>query len=78
MVQTSQNTVMEVEDRYMDDIDFSNACREFYINRKRVTEDFKEEVDKREQQKSTEDQNKPKSFMDSAMEKLRKEMVSCY
>lgn len=76
MVKTS-GEAMEEQDHYFASIDFSNACREFYINRQKVTEHFKEEIGKKEESKKTEEKSdKPKCFMDSAMNRLRHEMVS--
>lgn len=75
MVKTS-GQAMEDQDHYYASIDFSNACREFYMDRQRVTESFKEEMGKQEENKKTEGKTeKPKCFMDSAMDKLRKEMA---
>ncbi|OWF38135.1 uncharacterized protein LOC110466625 [Mizuhopecten yessoensis] len=71
MVKTS-GQAMEEQDHYYASIDFSNACREFYMDRQRVTKSFKEEMGK---QKTEEKKDKPKCFMDSAMDKLRREMA---
>ncbi|XP_060070327.1 uncharacterized protein LOC132550300 [Ylistrum balloti] len=74
MVKTS-GQAMEEQDHYYASIDFSNACREFYMDRQRVTENFKEEMGKQEIKKTEEKSDKPKCFMDSAMDKLRREMA---
>ena len=64
--------------KYTEGIDFSNACREFYMNRVKATEGFKKQMkDNSENIESRKPEAVPmkKSSIESAMEKLRHEMV---
>jgi len=64
----------EKDDGYTKAIDFSNACREFYINRKKLTENFKEDMEKHEK-RPPDEENKNQSPVSLAMDKLKREMV---
>lgn len=71
-VVTDNNHVTKVDDKYMDSIDLSNACREFYQTRKMATEAVKEKLS---ESGRTRTQTK-KTSIDIAMETLRNEMAS--
>jgi hypothetical protein len=64
------------DDHYTAAIDFSNACREFYINRVKATESFKEQMREEEKTKEAPTHQRKRSSIDIAMETLRKEMVN--
>lgn len=72
----SKNSLSVPDDHYSAAIDFSNACREFYINRVRATESFKEQMKEEEKSKEQKPLQRKRSSIDIAMETLRKEMVS--
>ena len=68
-------------DKYTEGIDFSNACREFYMNRVKATDSFKKKMNANsENVESIQPEAVPrkKSSIESAMEKLRHEMVIIY
>ena len=58
-----------VQDDYTASIELSNACREFYRNRVKATENFKQNIGNN---KAT---TYRRTSIDDAMEKLRNEMV---
>lgn len=72
----SKNNLSVPDDHYSAAIDFSNACREFYIIRVRATESFKEQMKEEEKSKEQKPVQRKRSSIDIAMETLRKEMVS--
>lgn len=72
----SKNSLCVPDDHYTAAIDFSNACREFYINRVRATESFKEQMKEDEKSKEQKPLQRKRSSIDIAMETLRKEMAS--
>lgn len=59
-----------VQDDYTASIELSNACREFYRNRVKATENFKQNLG------SSKTAGYRRTSIDDAMEKLRNEMVS--
>ena len=65
-------------DKYTEGIDFSNACREFYMNRVKATESFKKKMNTNSESRKPEAVPRKKSSIESAMEKLRHEMVIIY
>lgn len=71
----NKNLLSVPDDHYSAAIDFSNACREFYINRVRATESFKEQMKEEEKSKHERPLQRKRSSIDIAMETLRKEMV---
>lgn len=66
------NYMTKADDKYMDSIDLSNACREFYQTRKRAAEEVKEKLANSGRNRSS----KKKTSIDVAMETLRNEMAS--
>ncbi|XP_062589691.1 uncharacterized protein LOC134251308 [Saccostrea cucullata] len=72
----NNNYLSVPDDHYSAAIDFSNACREFYINRKKATESFKEQMKEEEKSKQEKVLQRKRSSIDVAMETLRKEMAS--
>ena len=71
----------DVINKYTEGIDFSNACREFYMNRVKTTESFKKKMNANSENMETrkaEAVPRKKSSIESAMEKLRHEMVIIY
>nr|XP_022317690.1 uncharacterized protein LOC111120928 [Crassostrea virginica] len=72
----NKNLLSVPDDHYSAAIDFSNACREFYINRVRATESFKEQMKEEEKSKHERPLQRKRSSIDIAMETLRKEMAS--
>ena len=58
-----------VQDDYTASIELSNACREFYTNRLKATESFKQNLG------SSRATGYRRTSIDDAMEKLRSEMV---
>ena len=63
----------EEEMKYIENIEFSNACREFYYTRLSATENFLQDIEN-DNEKSK--KRKTSNSIDNAMEKLRREMVS--
>ncbi|KAK3091284.1 hypothetical protein FSP39_018632 [Pinctada imbricata] len=61
------------DEKYIKDIAFSNACRQYYYTRLEATENFCQDVKNDESKSQT---RKVTTSIDSAMEKLRKEMAS--
>lgn len=68
---TDNNHLTKADDKYMDSIDLSNACREFYQTRKRAAEVVKEKLANSGRHRSC----KKTTSIDVAMETLRTEMV---
>ncbi|OWF38136.1 uncharacterized protein LOC110466649 [Mizuhopecten yessoensis] len=70
---------MSGSDKYTASIEFSNACREFYIKRVKATENLKDQIriksDIETKQRMPKSQQ-PASSIESAMDKLRREMAS--
>ena len=67
--------------KYTEGIDFSYACREFYMNRVKETESFKKKMNPNSEHvesRKPEAVPRKKSSIESAMEKLRHEMVIIY
>ncbi|KAL4237140.1 hypothetical protein ACF0H5_005520 [Mactra antiquata] len=60
-------------DDYTASIELSNACREFYRNRVQATEHFKQSMSCRN---NNVNENKKRTTIDDAMDKLRSEMAS--
>lgn len=69
---TDNNHLTKADDKYVEYIDLSNACREFYQTRKRAAEEVKEKLANSGRHRST----KKKTSIDVAMETLRTEMAS--
>lgn len=69
---TDNNHLTKADDKYMDSIDLSNACREFYQTRKRAAEVVKEKLANSGRQRTC----KKTTSIDVAMETLRTEMAS--
>lgn len=63
-------------DDYTASIELSNACREFYRNRVKATEHFKQSMNSRHKTESV--QNNKRTSIDDAMDKLRNEMVCVF
>lgn len=63
-------------DDYTASIELSNACREFYRNRVKATEHFKQTMNSRHITESV--QNNKRTSIDDAMDKLRNEMVCVF
>ena len=74
LVVTDNNYLTGADDKYMESIDLSNACREFYQSRKRAAEAVKEKLSNSGRQRTT----KQKTSIDTAMETLRNEMVRTF
>jgi hypothetical protein len=68
---TDNNHLTKADDKYMDSIDLSNACREFYQTRKRAAEVVKEKLANSGRPRTC----KKTTSIDVAMETLRTEMV---
>jgi len=64
----------DTSDDYTAAIELSNACREFYRNRVKATESFKQTMNNRNNT-ATLTQTK-RTTIDDAMDRLRNEMVS--
>lgn len=64
----------DVSDDYTAAIELSNACREFYRNRVKATENFKQTMNSRNNTATL--SNTRRTTIDDAMDKLRNEMVS--
>jgi len=62
-------------DKYVADIEFSNSCRQFYISRLKATEVFKHSV---HSACGNDSHQKHTTSIDSAMTRLRNEMVGTY
>lgn len=62
------------EDEYEANIDFSNACRDYYLSRVEATETFKKGMKKDEVAKVS--RSRRRSTIDDKMDTLRTEMVS--
>ncbi|XP_060070420.1 uncharacterized protein LOC132550378 [Ylistrum balloti] len=73
------SVAMSSSDKYTASIEFSNACREFYIKRVKATEVLKDQIrtksDRAMKQRRPQSQQ-PSSPIESAMDKLRREMAS--
>lgn len=69
---TDNNHLTKADDKYMDSIDLSNACREFYQTRKRAAEVVKEKLANSGRPRTC----KKTTSIDVAMETLRTEMAS--
>lgn len=65
---------LESSDDYTAAIELSNACREFYRNRVKATESFKQTMNCRNNTATL--ANSRRTTIDDAMDKLRTEMVS--
>ncbi|XP_045160465.2 uncharacterized protein LOC123525467 [Mercenaria mercenaria] len=69
---TDNNHLTKADDKYMDSIDLSNACREFYQTRKRAAEVVKEKLANSGRPRTC----RKTTSIDVAMETLRTEMAS--
>lgn len=70
---------MSGSDKYTASIEFSNACREFYIKRVKATENLKDQIKSKSDRstaKRVPQSQQPTSSMESSMDKLRREMAS--
>ncbi|KAH3809233.1 hypothetical protein DPMN_137594 [Dreissena polymorpha] len=66
---------VDAADDYTKAIELSNACREFYRNRVKATENFKQSMSNRNNNNCVAGANK-RTSIDDAMDKLRTEMAS--
>ncbi|XP_045160466.1 uncharacterized protein LOC123525468 [Mercenaria mercenaria] len=66
--------VDKASDDYTASIELSNACREFYRNRVKATEHFKQSMNCKNNEKTTKPNKR--TTIDDAMDKLRTEMAS--
>ena len=66
------------EDEYEANIEFSNACRHYYLSRLEATESFKKDLKKEDSEKEiiSPRQRRRPNTIDDKMEELRTEMVS--
>ena len=68
----------EHQDHYSAAIDLSNNCRRFYYNHMKTTEEFKRSVSRSRTDGAGRPNGTMKSRLDSAMDKLRTEMVGFF
>ncbi|XP_033738143.1 uncharacterized protein LOC117325793 [Pecten maximus] len=69
---------MSGSDKYTASIEFSNACREFYIKRVKATENLKDQIKSKSDRvtKRIPQSHCPTSSIETSMDKLRREMAS--
>lgn len=72
-----QITVSEDVDKHTESIEFSNSCRKFYISRLKATESFKKQLHEENNNIKETPKRRPKTTIDTAMDKLKNEMVRC-
>lgn len=75
-IATDSESESSEDDKYEADIEFSNACRHYYLSRLEATESFKKDLKKEDTvKKSISPKQRRRSTIDDKMETLRTEMV---
>ncbi|CAG2210792.1 unnamed protein product [Mytilus edulis] len=76
-IATDSESESSEDDKYEADIEFSNACRHYYLSRLEATESFKKDLKKEDTvKKSISPKQRRRSTIDDKMETLRTEMAS--